>query len=714
MRYSYIFTLFMLIISGDIFSQIDYSALSYWNYYSDAENSLYKLQCDLSFDYLNNRKQKIDQLKTKADWEKRQKEVKDILERIAGPFPEKTPLNPVTTGKVKGDGFTVEKLYFESMPGYKVTAALFLPDGKKKHLPTIIYCSGHSDLAFRSDTYQHVIINLVKKGFAVFAFDPIGQGERQQYFESSKGKSRFGPTREHSYPGAQLFINGASAARYMIWDGIRSVDYLLTRKEIDPERIGITGRSGGGTQSSYIAAYDERIRAAAPECYITSLAYLLKSHGPQDAEQNFIHGISEGFDLADLLEVRAPKPALMITTTRDIFSIQGAKETFAEAKGAYKALGMLENLEMVESNAGHASTLKNRETMYAFFQKHLGNPGSNEDVAIDTFQVEDLYITETGQVSTSIGSKFLFDVNLELAKANRDKLKVQRNKTDYVTEVKEATKSLTGYEKVQSYGKLVFGGRTEYQDHYLDKYLIECENEMVLPFIVFSPKGESAKAALYLDDIKDKKSTPAHEVPLHLVQQGVRVIVPDLPGYGELGPGYLKGDAYFNNTSYNQWFAGILNDKSMVAIHAEAIKKVLFHNRELLGNESMKFSCISKGPFNSSMLHTAVLGNQFNELVMINPLISFESLVSNHNYEPSFVPFSVAGQLAHYDLSDLASVLAPMKIQVINPVDHLGKPLEEAEVSKAYEATKKHYKSMNSAENFTIFIGEDFLGEVLN
>ena len=109
-----------------------------------------------------------------------------------------------------------------------------------------------------------MILNLVKKGFAVFAFDPYGQGERLQYFDEKEGKSRFSPTREHSYPGAQLFINGASTAKYMIWDGIRAVDYLLTRKEVDPERIGITGRSGGGTQSSHIAAFDDRIKAAAP------------------------------------------------------------------------------------------------------------------------------------------------------------------------------------------------------------------------------------------------------------------------------------------------------------------------------------------------------------------------------------------------------------------------------------------------------------------
>lgn len=135
-----------------------------------------------------------------------------------------------------------------------------------------------------------------------------------------------GPTKEHSYPGAQAFITGSSQAMFMIWDGIRAVDYLLSRKEVDPSRIGITGRSGGGTQSAYIAAFDDRIKAAAPENYITNFRRLLQSIGPQDAEQNMVSFIERGLDHPDLLIVRAPKPAMMITTTNDFFSIQGARK----------------------------------------------------------------------------------------------------------------------------------------------------------------------------------------------------------------------------------------------------------------------------------------------------------------------------------------------------------------------------------------------------
>ena len=184
--------------------------------------------------------------------------------------------------------------------------------------PAVIYCSGHNDLGFRNDTYQHVILNLVEKGFVVFAFDPIGQGERLQYLDTETGKSKIGgPTKEHTFAGVQTLLTGTSLSDYFIWDGVRAVDFLLTRPEIDPTRIGITGRSGGGTQSAMIAAYDERIYAAAPECYITNFKRLLQSIGPQDAEQNQFNAIKLGFDHPDFFHLRVPKPSLIITTTHD-------------------------------------------------------------------------------------------------------------------------------------------------------------------------------------------------------------------------------------------------------------------------------------------------------------------------------------------------------------------------------------------------------------
>ncbi|MET7257263.1 alpha/beta hydrolase [Dyadobacter fermentans] len=346
-------------LSNDLFAQEDLSVYGYWKYHQPvADQLLYKSLSERAFSQLDKREAAVLSLTTKEQWRKRQADVRAKLARAVGPFPEKTPLNPVITGKLKKEGFSVEKLYFESRPGYHVTAAMFLPDKRQEKGPAIIFCSGHSENGFRSEAYQRLILNYVKKGFIVLAFDPIGQGERIQYQPDELKK---GATGEHSYAGVQSFISGLPPANYFIWDGIRCVDYLLTRKEVDPARIGIAGRSGGGTQSAYIAAMDDRIAAAAPECYITTFDKLIRSNGPQDAEQNLMYGLAEGIDMADFLEVRAPKPALIVATTRDIFAIQGARDSYHEAKRAYKAFGKPEQIQMTEDDAGHASTPRNRE-----------------------------------------------------------------------------------------------------------------------------------------------------------------------------------------------------------------------------------------------------------------------------------------------------------------------------------------------------------------
>ena len=697
------FILFLAL--GTANAQSDYSVLGYWEYYSDAENSLYKQQSDIAFRQLEERNQEVSMLKTKEDWKQRQDKVRATFMDIVGPFPEKSPLNPVITGSIKGDGFKVEKLYFESMPGVKVTAGFFIPDGKGKKLPTVIFCSGHSDIAFRSDAYQRMILNLVKKGFAVLAFDPFGQGERLQYLIEDKTKSRFSATHEHSYPGAQFFINGASAARYMIWDGIRTVDYLLTRKEVDPDRIGITGRSGGGTQSSYIAAFDDRIKAAAPECYITSMEYLWKSMGPQDAEQNFFNGIVKGIDLADLLEVRAPKPALMITTTRDIFSIQGARDTYQEVQKAYSAFGALANVEMVEDDDRHASTKKNREAMYAFFQKHLNNPGSNADQEINLFKPEELYVTETGQLETSVGSKFMYEINKSISDMNVEALQTGRAQSEsHIKGLLNNLSYIAGYEEVTDFGKLVFSGRTNHNNHALEKYIVEVGPNNVLPFIVFVPNQPNNKLVLYLDDIENKKSDLEYEIPLELVDEGMTVIMPDLPGYGELGPGYFKGDAYFNGTSYNQWFAGILTGKSTIAIHVESLQRVLHHCNDILAVDDKSIVAISSGAFNSVLLHASALGVEIDEMILVDPLLSFSSIVSNREYKPDFVPFTVAGGLKHYDLPDLAAAFAPKKLIIYNAVDQLGQIVSKEKVEESMKFVNQRFSDQNALQNFTIIV----------
>jgi hypothetical protein len=152
-----------------------------WLEYADAGNSLYSYLEHQSVDLLNKRAAAIAGIQTLSGWQDRQKNVRRTLSEIVGPFPSKTPLNAKTIRIINKDGFRVEHIVYESQPGFFVTASLYLPAVRNKgKAPSILYCSGHSTDGYRNKAYQHIILNLVKKGFIVFDFDPVGQGERKE------------------------------------------------------------------------------------------------------------------------------------------------------------------------------------------------------------------------------------------------------------------------------------------------------------------------------------------------------------------------------------------------------------------------------------------------------------------------------------------------------------------------------------------------------
>ncbi|MBL7696926.1 MAG: acetylxylan esterase, partial [Chitinophagaceae bacterium] len=241
------------------------------------------------------RDQQIAAIKTKSDWQARQKLISSTLNQIIGPFPKKEALNPEITGIVKKDGYRIEKIIFQPVPGYYEAGCLFIPDDLKGRAPAILNVIGHDQIGYKEQYYQVIITNLVKKGMIVFVIDPLGQGEHVQYYDTSLKFSAVGySVLEHQYFGHACFLTGTSSAKYFIWDGIRAIDYLLTRKEVDPNNIGVTGFSGGGTVTGYVAAFDERVKVAIPCSWPTAYKALLETKGSQDAETVLIGGLKKG------------------------------------------------------------------------------------------------------------------------------------------------------------------------------------------------------------------------------------------------------------------------------------------------------------------------------------------------------------------------------------------------------------------------------------
>lgn len=673
-----------------------------WLHYSDVQNSLYHYLADQAIDILEKRSEEVSRINSLSGWQARQKYIRETLNEITGPFPEKTPLNAKIIRTVEKENFHVEHIIFESQPGFYVTSSLYIPKElpKRAKAPAIIYCSGHTEEGYRSVGYQHVILNLVHKGFIVFAFDPVGQGERLEYFDPEKGKSIVGgPTKEHSYPGNQAFISGSSQARYMIWDGIRAVDYLLTRKEVDPARIGITGRSGGGTQSSYIAAFDDRIYASAPECYITTFTRLLQTMGNQDAEQNFPSFIVKGLDLPDLLSARAPKPSLMITTTRDIFSIQGAREAEKEIARIYEAYGKAENFGRAEDDTGHASTVKNREAMYAFFQKHLNNPGDSKDQIITQLTKDELRVTSSGQVSVSIGGETVHTLNKKEFESFVSDKEIIVNET-WSEIVVSSAKKLSGYIDPSSTDEPVFSGRFNKTGYSIEKYFIKGEGEYVIPYLLLVPAVQNGKAIIYLNpDGKSAEAVAGGEMEW-LVKKGFTVLAPDLIGMGETGPGIFRGDAYIEGESHNLWYASIVIGRSIIGIRAADVVKLSGLLKKM--SSVKEIYGLAKKELSPVLMHAAAFEKSISRIALIEPYSSYRSLVVSRFYKSSFISGVVPGALKEYDLPYLACTLAPRKLLIAGATDGKGGNEDSELIQADLAITKKIFTLLEAQDQLSI------------
>ena len=641
---------------------------SQWLGYQNNNKALYHIILNEAMALLDTREARISGLRSATDWQSYQLDLKKKMFSSLSKF-TKTPLNPNITGKLERETYEVEKIIFESHPGFYVTGCLFIPKKRMNPAPAIIYCSGHTELAFRYPQYQKEILNLVNKGFIVFGLDPIGQGERLQYCNPETGKSKAGgPTTEHSYAGIQTLITGTSLTDYFIWDGVRVIDYLETRPEIDSKRIGITGRSGGGTQSAMIAAYDSRIAAAAPECYITSFKRLLQSIGPQDAEQNPYEAIKNGFDHADFLHLRAPKPTLMVTTTHDFFSIQGARESYAEGMKSFTAFGKPDNLKMVEDFGVHESTVKNRMAIYSFFQKPLNLPGDNEDSEIEPIRTEELWITQTGQVATSMNGETVFSLNLKYYH------KENINNNSRLTKVKE----ITGVQFNQKLTSAIYTGKLNFDEFEVEKYFLEnSKNDYALPVYKMISKSVLGNKTLIWQTSEGKEKLLENNLLKGLLKAGFVVYSADLPGNGELKDTNFRGDGFVKSVPFNYTFGANLVGKSITSIQAEALDLLV---QFVTKNKSTEFVYGLADEGSSDMLlHFEVLKNSLKKIILLKNSESYMDLIQSEYYNPSSAYTVLPGSLKYYDIKDLITLLPKESAMIIN-VNNNGMPFKIEEI----------------------------------
>ena len=612
-------------------------------------------------------RERYEQLKTPEQIATYQKNLREKFLEAIGGLPTRTPLNPRVTGVIARDGYRVEKIIFESQPRHYVTALLFLPTGatSRAPVPGVLVPCGHASQAKAYEAYQTMGALLALNGMAALVFDPIDQGERSQL---PSALPELWGTRAHTMLGVGSILLGCNTARFEIWDGMRAIDYLQSRPEIDSERIGCTGNSGGGTQTSYLMALDDRIKAAAPSCYITGFEALLSTIGPQDAEQNIFGQLAFGMDHPDYLMMQAPMPILICAATKDFFDIQGTWTCFRHAKRLYTRLGFPERVSLLENDAKHNYDRTQREGVVRWMARWLlGHDTPIAEPTIELLSDAEARCTPDGQVMHLEAARSTYDLNRDL----EHELAAQRKllwETTPQTKLQNRVRRLAGIRPLGQLPKpqVQERGVVKRNDLQIRKMILVPEEDVVLPALVALAKREPPKGAVLYIHEEGKEADVAQMEKL--VGAGNAVMAVDIRGTGETQGKQGFGE-YFGSDTKDVLTAYLLG-RSYVGMRTEDI---LVCGRYLREQYEVPVSLVAVGHVCAPALHAAALESQlFDSVSLVRGLTSWSNIIELGRSRNQLVN-AVHGALAVYDLPDLARALGN-RLTIEKPLNALGEP----------------------------------------
>ena len=373
------------------------------------QDPLLRWMDQLAQQQLEGRERAIAAVHDAAGAQQRKEFVRRTMLSLLGGLPDyQGPLNPRITGTIKSEGYGIEKVIFESLPGFYVTANLYRPKQAGRY-PGVLLEAGHTQEG--KPEGQRIAANLALKGFVVLAFDPVGQGEREQTYDRLMDRALAGwSVPEHIQAGAQSLLIGESVARYFIWDAKRALDYLASRPEVDAGRLGAVGCSGGGALTAFIGALDPRVKAVATACYINSYRRLFAGANP-DSEMSWPGFLSSGLDMADFVELSAPNPWLILATEGDYFTPEGARLVYDEARRWFGFYGAQDKLRFFVGPGPHGTPLETREEIYRWMIRWLKDgQGDFHEQPVKNYTSRELLVTASGHVDDQPGSRKLYQL----------------------------------------------------------------------------------------------------------------------------------------------------------------------------------------------------------------------------------------------------------------------------------------------------------------
>jgi dienelactone hydrolase len=598
--------------------------------------------------------------------------------QLAGPLPERTPLNVRTTGAFERGDYRVEKLVYESRPGFFVTANLYMPKGGAPR-PGVLFHMGHAANGKGSALYQRCCQGLARLGYVVLAFDPMGQGERTNYQQPDGWLTRLSsPTAEHTMPGRQMLLVGETATGMQLWDAIRSLDVLASHPQVDAKRLGSTGQSGGATLTMMLAAADDRLAAAAVSSGNTenfAVRPFLAPGSSDDAEQDLVGSGPLAFDRWDLLWPMAPKPLLIGVSARDFFGTYSpmyelsGREEFLKLAAAYRTMGDVRNLRYFETPLPHGLSYSLRVAIYDWFERHLKGTDREitEEPTTSPERDETLWCGLTGNVVRDFGSRTPFAILSERART------IETPGPPY------DLRKLLGVDLPPAAPKLAVVGKTRYGSCDVLAVEVNSASKVWVPAWLFLPKERNWGRMLVVLE-PNGRNGPWHEDELYprLAEAGIAVCAADVRGVGDLAPQFSPGAAGYARShadEENYAWASLILGHSLLG---QRVADILALVRALpLEYYWAKLAIAARDKMTVPALCAAALDKRITRVYLARHLVSWRSLAESENYSAFFANF-VPGVLRVTDLPEIARMIGPRGVVVAGAVDATGRVLAQA------------------------------------
>ncbi|GAA4729177.1 alpha/beta hydrolase [Flavisolibacter ginsenosidimutans] len=637
---------------------------------------------------MKGRVRELQQLKTPQEWLAQQNKTRQILDSFFGKFPAKTALHPVITGKIEREKYTIEKLYFESRPHYYVTANFYLPKERKLPVPGVLFTCGHSDNGKNNLLYHSTCLGLVLKGYAVLVFDPVGQGERVEYFNANtKTENVDGAVDQHYYLGRPSFLVNRTLSGLRAWDATRALDYLTSRPEVDTSKIAAVGNSGGGQMALLITALDHRIKVCAA------------GHPGGQMEKNYLPG--QNLIDRQIFSLIAPRPVRIIVGEKSGEEAPHRKkiediQLFMEGLGYNKDRAEIKMVDGV-----HDIKLPKREAVYEWLNRWFGkeNEGTTE-ATLHPEEEENLWVTKSGLTLVSLGGESGQSLNeKELEKI----YKPVKNDNELKQRI-AARIGLNGNEKRSSINahsvETIHCG-----DLSVEKLTYQSEEGMLIPALLIKPKkiNSSAPVYVYASEQGKPRSYTETSIPFALAQKGNIVLAIDVRGVGETSPtASLPLPVKYSACTAPQWIHDCLAIQSpgfgrtMTGMRTFDVMRGIDFIQSRNELKDRKIFVYGEGIGGLWALLASIYDSRVAGVITNGTLTSYKQLVANKYYAVSSDYFWLPGVLCDFDIPALARLAT--KQQWIDPINGLGEKLTAADAATiignnkkiAIVSTKKH------------------------